>query len=343
MRLTRRNAVAGLAVGLGASLAPGHRLFAQSPRTLDIQLLGFALAIHVPAMAAIQEGLPAMPGYVAPKTTRLNQIRLVTQAMIGGGADIGETDPPTVMSAVEAGADLKIIGHVYNNTSLVIVVNADRVKDLADLVKPDIRVSIGARGDVTHVLTVGPLQKRGLDIDKLLLVELPGSGTRIQAILSKRVDAVLVHFDQAEELARQGNFKVILEPHRDYRVWVNEVWVATGAWLKRPGNERVAVDFLKAQLAAFRRANIDFAWFAQNYRKHATLPKANEAKDEVLRPIWRTLVEETRAWPANMDMNLDNFRAQIPVYKAAGAIQGTVKIEDIVETRYVEQAIRELG
>ena len=151
---------------------------AQQRRTLDLQLLGFALGIHVPATAAFMSILPTMPGYAEPKTARLSEIRIVTQTMIGGSADIGESDPPTVLSAAEAGAQFKIVGKPYDSTSLVFVVNADRVKTLADLAKPETRVAIGARGDITHVILAAPLLKRGIGIEKMTLLELPGSGTR---------------------------------------------------------------------------------------------------------------------------------------------------------------------
>src|SRR5205823_5642196 len=109
--------------------------------------------------------------------------------MIGGSADIGESDPPTVFSAAEAGARIKIVGKPYDSTSLVFVVNADRVKTLADLAKPETKVAIGSRGDITHVILTAPLVKRGIALDKMTILELPGSGTRLSGLLSGRIDA----------------------------------------------------------------------------------------------------------------------------------------------------------
>ena len=121
-----------------------------------------------------------MPGYAEPKTARLSEIRMVTQTMIGGSADIGESDPHDIVpSAAEAGAQFKIVGKPYDSTSLVFVVNGDRVKTVADLAKPETRVAIGARGDITHVILVAPLLKRGIGLEKMTILELPGSGTRL--------------------------------------------------------------------------------------------------------------------------------------------------------------------
>ncbi len=44
-----------------------------------------------------------------------------------------------------------------------------------------------------------------------------------------------------------------------------------------------------------------------------------------------------------MNYSLQAFQELLPAYKAAGAIQGTVKVEQVVETRYVTQALKELG
>ena len=44
-----------------------------------------------------------------------------------------------------------------------------------------------------------------------------------------------------------------------------------------------------------------------------------------------------------MGFNVENFRGLLPAYKAAGAIAGTVDIESVVQTQYVQQALDELG
>ena len=136
---------------------------------------------------------------------------------------------------------------------------------------------------------------------------------------------------------------VLLEPWKEYRSWVNEVWAVPGAWLRKPENQRVAVDVMKATITAFRRANTDLAWYTEKYRKHATIPKAAEATEEELRPLWRGLAQEIKAWPPSDDFHLETFRELLPIYKAAEAVAGTVKIEQVVDTTYTEQALKELG
>jgi NitT/TauT family transport system substrate-binding protein len=349
--MKRREASTALALGLGGAMLrsaavamPGiGTVMAQPRRTLELQLLGFALGIHVPATAAFMSILPTMPGYAEPKTARLSEIRIATQTMIGGSADIGESDPPTVLSAAEAGAQFKIVGKPYDSTSLVFVVNGDRVKSIADLAKPETRVAIGARGDITHVILAAPLLKRGIGIDKMTLLELPGSGTRLSALLSGKIDAGSLHFDQAETILGKGNFRILIEPWKEVSGWTNEVWVVRTEWLRKPENERALTDFLKANVIAFRRANTDFDWYLEGFRKYVTLKDADKMTAVALRPIWEKLRSEIRAWPADGNFSVAAIQAMLPACKAADAIRGTVKVEDVVETRYLQQALKELG
>jgi NitT/TauT family transport system substrate-binding protein len=314
---------------------------AQGKRPLKANLLGFALGIHAPTTAALLDIMPAM-GY-APETQRLDQIRTLTQTLIAGAAEMGETDSITVMSAVEQGADLKIVGLWYMNTSLVFLVNADKVRDFKDLERPDNIVAVNGKGDITHVMLLGPLLKRGVDIKKLNIVEIGGSGARMQALQSGRVAAVPIHFDQAVEVAKKGNFKVLLEPWKEYGAWINEIWAVNGSWLKKKENERMVVDMLKAQMTAWRKANADLNWFTDAYRKHVTLKDAKSATPEQLRPLWEGLTKEIKAFPPVMELKLEYWNELLPAYIQAGAIEGKVKVASVVEPSFAKQAASELG
>jgi NitT/TauT family transport system substrate-binding protein len=350
MSRSRRDAIQLIARAAGAGLGSlpampflGGPAAAQSGRSMQLNLLGFALGIHVPTTAAMLDLMPAMAGYAAPKVQRLDQIRTVTQTLVAGAAELGETDPITSIRAVEAGADLKIVAYWYLQTSLVFVANADKVRELKDLEKPENIVAVNTKGDITEVMLVGPLIANGVDYKKVQVVEIGGSGARMKALQSGRIAAVPVHLDQASALAKLGNFKILIEPWKSYNPWINEVWVVNGTWLKAKENERALVDVIKATITGFRKANDDFAWWAAMYRKHVTLPKANEAKDDDIKPLWEALSKDIKAWPRDMDWNVEHFDALWPAYKVAGTVDGKIKPSQIVETAYVAQALSELG
>ena len=352
MSVTRREALKVLALGAGAGAISGGVLgatagrpaWAQAGRVLDIPVVGFTLGIHVPSMAAMKEILPTLPGYAAAKTTRFASQRVITQTIVSGSGDIGAGDPIITLRAAEAGADVKIIGLVFNSTSLVFVVNGNKIKQLQDLQKPDVVVAVNSMGDFTHVLLVGPLLKRGVDLGKVTVVEIGGSGARTKALLSGRVDAVPVHFDQAFDIAKQGNYPVLLDPAKEYKAWFGEVYFATSDWLKKPENKRAAVDLLKANLMAFRKASSDYAWFAAQYRKHSTVEKAAQQGDDVIKPVWEILVKQVNAFPGAMEtFTVQNFKDLVPVYKAAESLEGKVDVEKIIDRTYLDQALKELN
>jgi NitT/TauT family transport system substrate-binding protein len=338
MLLTRRHA---LATAAAVGLVPFAPALAQGKRPLKVNQLGFALGIHVPTTVALRDLMPTM-GY-EPITQRMDQIRTLTQTLIAGAAELGETDSITVMSAVEQGADLKIVGLWYMHTSLVFVANYDKVREFKDLEKPENIVAVNGKGDITHVMLLGPLIKRGVDVKKVNIVEIGGSGARMQALLAGRVAAVPIHFDQAAELAKRGNFKVLLEPWKEYKAWINEIWACNGSWLKKKENERAVIDLLKAQMTAFRKANADIGWYTEGYKKHVTLKEAKDATPEKLKPLWTGLTQQIKAFPNVMEVKLEYWEELLPVYKQADAIQGKVKVADILEPSLAKQAASELG
>src|SRR5262249_8215854 len=127
----------------------------------------------------------------------------------------------------------------------------------------------------------------------------------------------------------------------EFADWTNEVWVVRSEWLAKPGNERALGDFLKANLIAFRRANTDFDWYLESFRMYVTLKDADKASADSVRPNWDKLRNEVRAWPADGGFSVAAIEAMLPACKAADAIRGTVKVTDVVDTRYVQQALKE--
>ncbi len=342
MTVKRRELLAGS--GLAASgLLAGRLAQAEPGRSLKINLLGFCLGDHVPTTAAVMEMLPKVPGYGKPEIARIDQMRTVAQTVIAGAAELGETDPIVTMSAVEAGADLKVVGLWYAQTSLVLVADASKVKDYKDLANPANVTAVNQKGDITEVCLLGPLLAAGIDINKINFVEIGGSGARMRALLAGRVQAVPVHLDQAAEMTKDGRFKIVMEPWKEYHPWINEVWTVTGAWLKKPENEKALVALLKVNIAAFRRANTDFAWYADIYRRYATLPDVAKESDASIRVLWDGLANDVKSWPAQDGPDPDDIERLIPLYKSAGAVRGTVKARDFVVLDYVKQALSELG
>jgi NitT/TauT family transport system substrate-binding protein len=339
MRATRRQflRVAGAAV-----LSPFAPAFAQKGRQLNVIIQGFSLAIHIPQVIALQEGMPEL-GYAPAKMDRIESMQVITQSIVANSAEAGDADVVSALRASEVGANIKMIGMVYNSTSQVFVVNADKIKSYADFKDPANAIALNSRGDFIYVLLAGVLAKHDLDIEDTTIIDMGGSGSRMRALLAGRVAAVPVHFDQAAEIVKQGNFKVLIEPWQEYKTWLSEPWLVHGAWADNKDNQRVATDLCKAMITSFRRANGDYNYFAAGFRKYATVPDAAKVTDEKLKPIWQKLSADIKAWPNDGGFKREYFKELLPVHRKAGAIKGEPDLNRVVETRFIEQALQELG
>ncbi|GGE49141.1 hypothetical protein GCM10007276_27830 [Agaricicola taiwanensis] len=345
MLTTRRQTLKFLAAGAGAGLAMPYlpaTALAQSGRSLNAQILGFTLAIHIPAIIALNEGMKEL-GYGAAEMTRIESMQVLTQSIVAGSAEVGEADVVSALRASEAGADIRLTGLVYSSTSQVFVVNADKIKSYEDFKNPENAIALNSLGDFIYVFLSGALGENGIDIDETTIVEIGGSGSRMRALLGGRVAAVPVHFDQADQIMKEGNYKVMIEPWKIYKPWISEGWLVNGKWLEKPENQTLIKDLQKAMITSFRRANDDIGYFVEGYHKYATLKGAKEATEESLKPIWERLSKEINAWPRDGGFKREYFEKLLPTYQKAGAVKSDLDLSKIVDTQFVDKALSELG
>ena len=333
-----------LAAGVGFVAASGFgSAVSQTGRVLNVNVVANTLGIHIPLMSALNDVLPTLPGYAAPKVERISRLEIITQSILSGSVEVGGGDAISTLRAVEAGADLRIIGNCFMNTSLVFVANSKKIATDKDLERSDVTVAVNSMGDFTHVMLIRPLRRRGVDISKVNVISMGGSGTRLRALQAGRVDAVPIHFDQAQEVVKDPSFKIMIEPWKEYENFLGEVWMASGTWLSKPENQRAAVDLMKATVMAFRRARSDASWYAAAYRKHGTAAEMAKASDAEIDPIRKKLADVVDAWPPDMRHRPEIYAELMPVFREAGAVGGNIDVSRVVETRFVEQALRELG
>jgi NitT/TauT family transport system substrate-binding protein len=144
----------------------------------------------------------------------------------------------------------------------------------------------------------------------------------MRALLAGRVAGSSGSLRSGAEVVKQGNFKVLIEPWQEYKTWLSEPWLVHGAWADNKDNLRAAVDLNKAMIKSFRMANADYGYWADGFRKYATVPDAAKATDETLKPIWQKLSTAIKAWPNDGGFKREYFKDLLPVYRKAGAIKG---------------------
>lgn len=335
---------AGLA-GMGVmALGPVPKVFAQSGRVLKINTLASAAAVNVPMQTALRSELQKIAGFAAPEVRPTAKIPQIAQEVIAGASDLGDADVASTLAGAEAGADIKIIGLSYSNTSQVIVVNADKTKSLEDVAANGGTIAVNSIGDFMYVMLLGALAKRNIDAKSINFVEMGSSGDRARALLAGRVDAVPMHVEQAAQLATQGNYQILVRPWQEFDNWFSAVIIATDEWLKADENKAAAVAVVKSVLTSFRQTNADYDWYKARVAEFASSKDLKAAGDDFLKPVWQTLTTEIKAFPGDMgSLNADAFAKVIPVYKQAGALKGTVDLSKVIDRTYLEQALKELG
>ena len=340
--MTRREAmrlIAGVPLAAGAAGLPGTAVAADTVKCVTV---GFVLGIHSPPTQGLMDECPKLGLQV--EIQRFQSLRVVLQTIIGGSSDIGVGEPIQLLSARQAGNDLIMFGNYYLHTSLVVAVNADHIKTWKDLEKPDVTVGINSQGDITQVMIIGGFLKNGGELSKVKWADVGGSGTRMRALLSNRVQATVVHFDQMPEIQKTGNYKVMLVPHREYDPWINEIVFARADWLKNPANRTKAVTFMKGIIIASRRATADFAYFRNSFVKYATLKEKDTMPEAEMRALWKALGQDIGVWPANNAFRAANLEKLLPYYRAAKAIEDKpVDLAAAIDVSIVAQALKELG
>ena len=93
--LTRRTAItAALTTPFG-----GRVSFGSTRRTLKVMSNANVAGIHVPGNVACREGMQQTGAYGPPDFSRLEKQSAITQILVGGGIDIGDTDTPSACAA----------------------------------------------------------------------------------------------------------------------------------------------------------------------------------------------------------------------------------------------------
>lgn len=340
--MTRREAVrliAGVPLIAGAAGLPRAAHAADAVKCIN---LGFVLGIHCPPTYGILDEAPKLGLQV--EMQRFQRMRDVMQTISGGTGEIGVAEPILLLHSRQAGNDLVIFGNYYLHTSLVVVVNTDSIQTWKDLEKPDVTVGINSQGDITQVMIIGGFLKNGGDLAKVKWADVGGSGTRLRALLSKRVQATVVHFDQVPEIQKSGNYRVMLVPHREYNPWVNEIVFARGEWLKNPANRRKAVTFMKSIIVASRRSTADYAYYKAAFLKYASLKEKDTMPDAEIRAHWNALANDIGVWPADNAFRVGNLDKLLPYYRAAKALEDKpLDLGAAVDLTIVPQALKELG
>src|SRR5215475_358505 len=319
-------------LGLGALLAAG------------CAALGTAEEIAVGNYGVSANGMPfgvaLVKGYF--KDEGINVTGLISSAgggtslrnmLAGGGVPYGEVNPGVVVSAILAGADLKIVSdNVLTVAEFVWAVKTDSpIKTIKDLKGK--KIGYTNPRSTSQALARMLLQIAGYQPDDAELVKTGGFGEGIAALDSGQVDVVPITEPLWSKL--KGKYRAVVVASDVLPPLDNVVGVATVEMMEKRG------DFIRAVIRARRKA----VKFMKEHPDEAgdIVAKQYNLEPEVARAAVRTQTTSTTKgvpyW-GDGQIHLDGLKRMIEAQRSVGAITGEVDYNKLIDTRFLPDDLK---
>lgn len=192
-----------LTINLGAAQAQQKIkiVFATTPTTLW-------LPYYVAQKKGWLNGIEIEESYV---TGDSNAVRAVLSEQADFGAGIGTF---SALSAVEAGAHLKVVGSWSPLPDYNLVIGADKGTTIADFAGKVIATS--GPGALPDQLPRILMRKHNVDASTSRFVQVGGHPARLQAVLGGRADAALVNTVTSIDAIESGKVKVVAKVAQEF-------------------------------------------------------------------------------------------------------------------------------
>jgi NitT/TauT family transport system substrate-binding protein len=253
--------------------------------------------------------------------------------LAGGGVPYGEVNPGVVVSAILAGADLKIVSdNVLTVAEFVWAVKPDSpIKTIKDLKGK--KIGYTNPRSTSQALARMLLQIAGYQPDDAELVKTGGFGEGIAALDSGQVDVVPITEPLWSKL--KGKYRAVVVASDVLPPLDNVVGVATVEMMEKRG------DFIRAVIRARRKA----VKFMREHPDEAgdIVAKQYNLEPEVARAAVRTLTTSTTKgvpyWGEG-EIRLEGLKRMIEAQRSVGAITGEVDYNKIIDTRFLPDDLK---
>src|ERR1700682_1225409 len=287
-------------------------------------------------------GVALVKGYY--KEEGLNITGLISSAgggtslrnmLAGGGVPYGEVNPGVVVSAILAGADLRIVSdNVLTVAEFVWAVKPNSpIKTLKDLKGQ--KIGYTNPRSTSQALAAMLLQVAGLKPEDAELVKTGGFGEGVAALDSGQVDIVPI----TEPLwsKYKDKYRAVIVASDVLPPLDNVVGVTTVEMAEKRG------DFIRAVIRARRKAVI----FMREHPDEAAeiVAKQYNIEPAVARSAVRNLTTSmTKGVPywGEGEIHLEGLKRMIEAQRSVGAITGEVDYSKIIDTRFLPDDLKAL-
>lgn len=254
--------------------------------------------------------------------------------MLAGNAPYAEVNPNAVISAVQQGADIKIIaGTVLTVAEFVWAVRPDSpVKSVNGL--KGMKFGYTNPRSTSQALAALVLQSSGLKTADVEMVKTGGFGEGVAALDIGLID--IAPIPEPLWSRYHGKYRAVAKAAESLPPIANVLGVAHAS----PAGKEA---FIKAVIRARRKA---VAFMASNPDESGDIiAKVYSLEPEVARAVVRNLTGSrtngVAYWGAG-EIHMDGLRRAIEVQKMVGAISGDVDLVKIVDTSYLPDDLKAL-
>ncbi len=296
MRFTRRLAVLGAAVILIAAACSSSSSGSAALTKVRLQLQWFPQAQFAGYFAAVDQGFYKAEGLdvsVLPGGVDIVPATVVS----GGNAEFGISWVPKMLAARESGSDVQVIGQVFQRSGLLQIAMKE-----SGITKPtDWKgKKIGTWGFGNEAELYAAMRKVGIDPNNPSDVTIVPQQFDMNAFLNGDIDAAqaMTYNEYAQVLEAKNTKTGQLYQPSDLNVismedagtpMLEDAIFASQAWLKKSGNEDVAVKFLRASFKGWQYCRDNAASCVDSVLKaDAKLPKGHQTwqLNEINALIW---------------------------------------------------------
>lgn len=253
--------------------------------------------------------------------------------LAGAGTPYGEVNPVAVVSAVLAGADLKIVSdNVLTVAEFVWAVRADSpIRTIKDLKGK--KMGYTNPRSTSQALANLMLERAGYKPGEVEMVKTGGFGEGVAALESGQVDIVPI----TEPLwsKYKNKFRAVVVASEALPPLANVVGVTTTENAEKRG------DFIRGVLRARRKAVV----FMREHPEEAADIVASQFKIEpavarsALMNLTRSKTDGVEYWGEG-DIQLDGLKRMIEAQRKVGAISGDVDWSKLIDTRFLPDDLK---
>jgi NitT/TauT family transport system substrate-binding protein len=324
-------------------------------RSLGISVLAGASLVGTAQTAAAEElaignygvsangmpfGVALVKGYF--KDEGLNITGLISSAgggtslrnmLAGGGVPYGEVNPGVIVSAILAGADLRIISdNVLTVAEFVWAVKPDSpIKSVKDFKGK--KIGYTNPRSTSQALAMMLLTSAGFKPDDAELVKTGGFGEGIAALESGQIDIAPITEPLWSKV--KSKYRAVVVASDILPPLDNVVGVATVEMLEKKG------DFIRAVIRARRKA-VQFMKAHPDEAAEIVAKQYNIDLDVAKSAVRNLTTSTTKGVPywGEGEIHLDGLKRMIEAQRSVGAITGEVDYNKIIDTRFLPDDLK---